>query len=304
MKEKNIFNNNITFVLLAFVATALWGTAFPGIKLGYEWFGISDTGSKIMFAGLRFILAGLMVLSVYIFKYKKIPILLKEQIKPVLLMALFQVVGDYFFYYIGLSETLGGVAAVVNSFDTFCSVILVSLFFKSDKLTTRKIIGCIIGFTGIILINLKGTDEISFRLTGEGFILISSLFSTFGIIINKKAALKINPVLLTGYYLLIGGIVLTAISFTLGGHIAFKNVKADLCLIYLSLVSALAFMIWSALLKYNNVSKTSVFKMTIPIFGNIFSAIALSENIFTLPHFLSMIFVAAGIGIVNYQKKS
>lgn len=304
MKEKNIFTNNFSFVLLAFAATALWGTAFPGIKLGYEWFGISDTGSKIMFAGIRFIIAGLMVLAVYIIRYKKIPVLMKEQIKPVLLMALLQVVGDYFFYYLGLSETSGGVAAVVNSFDTFCSVIAVSLFFKNDRLTPKKIIGCIIGLTGIVLINIRGADEVSFKLTGEGFILISSLFSTFGIIVNKKAAQKINPVILTGYYLLTGGVVLTAISVALGGHISFSNAKADLCLIYLSLVSALAFMIWSALLKFNNVSKTSVFKMTIPIFGNIFSAIALNENILTTAHFLSMIFVAVGIGIVNYQKKS
>ncbi len=303
MKEKNIFKNNITFVLLAITATALWGTAFPGIKLGYEWFGINDTGSKIMFAGVRFILAGIMVLSVYIIKYKKIPVLIKEQIKPILIMALVQVTGDYFFYYLGLSVTSGGVAAVVNSFDTFCSVLLVSLFFKNDRLTVRKIIGCAVGLCGIILINFSGGGAVTFRLTGEGFIIISSLFASFGIIINKKAALEINPVLLTGYYLFTGGVILTVIAVPLNGHISFSSVKADLCLIYLSLVSALAFLIWSALLKYNNVSKTSVFKLMTPIFGNVFSALALGENIFTPAHLISVILVAAGIGIVNYQKK-
>lgn len=302
MKEKNIFKNNVVFVLLAVTATALWGTAFPGIKLGYEWFGIDDTGSKIMFAGIRFMLAGAMVSAVYIIKYKKLPVLLKEQIKPVLIMALVQVAGDYFFYYLGLSVTSGGVAAVVNSFDTFCSVLLVSLFFKNDRLTVRKIIGCAVGMCGIILINFSGGGDITFRLTGEGFIIISSLFASFGIIINKKAALTINPVLLTGSYLFIGGVILTAASIPLKGHISFTSVKADLCLIYLSLVSALAFLIWSWLLKYNNVSKTSVFKLMTPIFGNVFSALALGENIFTPAHLFSVILVAAGIGIVNYQK--
>lgn len=304
MKEKNIFKNNITFVLLAMAATALWGTAFPGVKLGYEWFGITNTGSKIMFAGVRFIIAGLMVLCIYLVKNRKIPVLLKEQIKPVLIMALIQVTGDYFFYYLGLSVTAGGVSAVINSFDTFCSVILVSLFFKDDKLTAKKIIGCVIGLMGIVLINFSGGGSVSFKLTGEGFILISSLFASFGIIINKKAALKIDPMILTGYYLLTGGIILTAISVPLKGTISFSNAKADICLIYLSLVSALAFLIWSGLLKYNNVSKTSVFKLMTPIFGNVFSALALGENIFTPAHLISVILVAAGIGIVNYQKKS
>ena len=303
MKEKNVFKNNFTLILLAMAATALWGTAFPGVKLGYEWFDISNTGSKIMFAGIRFIIAGLMVLGVYVVKYKKIPTLLKEQVKPIILMALIQVVGDYYFYYLGLSVTSGGVAAVINSFDTFCSVIIVSLFFKNDKLTARKIIGCLIGLAGIVLINFKNGGEISFKLTGEGFILISSLFATMGIIINKKAALEINPVILTGYYLLIGGAVLTAISLPLGGHMSFADPKADICLIYLSVVSALAFLIWSGLLKYNNVSKISVFKLMTPIFGNVFSALALGENIMTPAHLASVFFVAAGIGIVNYQKK-
>ncbi|MCQ2479372.1 MAG: DMT family transporter [Clostridia bacterium] len=303
MEEKNIFNKNLSFTLLAIAATALWGTAFPGIKLGYEWFGISDTGSKLLFAGIRFIIAGTMVLLVYIIRYKKFPVLQNKEIKPVLLLALIQVAGDYFFYYLGLSVTSGGVAAVVNSFDTFCAVIMVSLFFKNDKLTVQKIVGCIIGLTGIVLINIRGGSDISFKLTGEGFILISALFSTFGVIINKKAALEINPVMLTGYYLLIGGAILTAIAIPLKGHISFNNVKADLCLVYLSMVSALAFLIWSGLLKYNNVSKTSVFKLMTPIFGNVFSALALGENIFTPAHLISVLLVATGIGIVNYQKK-
>lgn len=303
MEEKNIFNKNLSFTLLAIAATALWGTAFPGIKLGYEWFGIDNTGSKLLFAGIRFIIAGLMVLTVYVIRYKKLPVLQNNEIKPVLLLALIQVAGDYFFYYLGLSVTSGGVAAVVNSFDTFCAVIVVSLFFKNDKLTAQKVIGCIIGLTGIVLINIRGGSDISFKLTGEGFILISALFSTFGVIINKKAALEINPVMLTGYYLLIGGVILTAIAIPLKGHISFSNIKADLCLVYLSMVSALAFLIWSGLLKYNNVSKTSVFKLMTPIFGNVFSAIALSENIFTPAHLISVLLVATGIGIVNYQKK-
>ncbi len=303
MKEKRNFNNNITFAVLAVIATALWGTAFPGIKLGYEWFNISDTGSKILFAGIRFMIAGASVLVFYTVKYKKIPVLTKQQLPPVLAMSLVQVAGDYFFYYLGLSETSGGVAAVINSFDTFCSVIIVSLFFKDDRLNMKKIIGCIAGFAGIIFINFNADAAFTFKLTGEGFIIISSLFATFGIIINKKAAMKISPVVLTGYYLLIGGAVLTMISIPLKGQISFNNIKADLCLIYLAMVSAVAFLIWSALLKYNDVSKTSMFKLMTPIFGNIFSAVMLKENIFTPMHIVSIILVAAGIGIVNYEKK-
>lgn len=297
MKE-SIYKNKFTFFLLALTATALWGTAFPGIKLGYDWFEITSTGSKIMFGGVRFIIAGILVLGVYAIKNKKLPIFSKKQAGLILSLSFVQIAGDYFFYYIGLSSTQGSVASVLNSFDTFCCVFAVSLFFKDDKLTFKKALGCLVGFAGIILVNLGG-GAFSFKLTAEGFILISAVFSAFGIIINKKAAMKADPLIVTGYYLLIGGIILTVISVFMGGKISFASAKADACLLYLSLVSALAFLIWSNLLKHNNVSKTSMFKLMTPIFGNIFSALVLGENIFSPVHIVSVLLVAAGIGIVN-----
>ena len=71
MQSEKIFKNKYGFVLSALLCTALWGTAFPGVKLGYEWFniGTSDTGSKLLFAGTRFMLAGIAMLLIYSIKY-------------------------------------------------------------------------------------------------------------------------------------------------------------------------------------------------------------------------------------------
>lgn len=306
MHIKKLFKSKYSFVILAIICTALWGTAFPGVKLGYQWFEISnnDTGSKLMFAGVRFMLAGAIVLLAYFIKNKKIPAFSKELALPVFSLSAVQIVGNYFFYYLGLSVTAGSVASVLNSFDTFCSVLMVSLFFKDDKLTFKKILGCALGLSGIILINFNKESFSSFALNAEGFMLISALFSSFGIIINKKAAMKADPLIVTGYYLFFGGAALTLIAVALGGKISFSSFKADVCLIYLSLVSATAFFIWTMLLKNNPVSKVSVFKLMTPIFGNIFSAIALGENILNPTHLLCVALVAAGIGIVNSKNKA
>ncbi len=304
--RKNVFENKFSFIIFAVICTALWGTAFPGVKLGYEWFGIGadDTGSKLMFAGIRFAIAGLIVLTVFVIKNKKFPAFTKKEAPTVLALSAIQITGNYFFYYLGLSVTAGSIASVLNSFDTFVTVLLVSLFFKSDKLTTKKLLGCAIGFAGIILVNLNTDSEITFKLTGEGFILISSLFSTFGIMINKKASMNIDTMIVTGYHLLFGGVILIIIALGFGGTISFENPKANLCLIYLSIVSAAAFLIWSGLLKHNPVSKVSVFKLMTPVFGNIFSALALGENILKPMHLVSVIFVALGIAIVNSGTKN
>ena len=304
MEKKSIFSNKIVFALLALCATALWGTAFPGIKKGYEWFGIDDTGSTLLFAGLRFLIAGTMVLSFYAVKNKKLPVLKKSEIKTILVLSFLQVAGDYFFYYIGLAKTPGSIASIMNSFDSFAIVLIASRFFKDDRLTARKIIGCILGIAGIIIINFRGGESFTFRLTGEGFLLISALFSTFGMIVTKKATEKTDPIITTGYYLFIGGITLIAIALPLGGKITFNSLKADACLLYLAVVSALAFMIWTTLLKHNDASRLSVFKLMTPIFGNAFSALFLHENIFTFAHLLSVFLVAAGIAAVNTEGRS
>ncbi len=306
MKSKSVFENKYLFFVFALVCTALWGTAFPGVKLGYEWFsvGAQDTGSKLMFAGIRFALAGVIVLTVYIIKNKKLPLFSKKEAPVIMALSGVQITGNYFFYYLGLSVTAGSIASVINSFDTFCTVLLVSLFFKSDKLTAKKLIGCLIGLGGIVLVNLSSESAFAFKLNGEGFLLISSLFSTLGIMINKKASMKIDTMIVTGYHLLFGGIILVLIALCFGGRISFSSLKADLCLIYLALVSAVAFLIWSELLRHNPVSRVSVFKLMTPIFGNVFSALALGENIFDPLHLLSVLLVAAGILIVNTETKT
>lgn len=49
-----------------------WSLAYPLIKLGYSEIGIgaNDTGSKIMFAGIRFFVAGLLVILVSVLQKK------------------------------------------------------------------------------------------------------------------------------------------------------------------------------------------------------------------------------------------
>lgn len=305
MKTKSVFENKYLFFVFAIICTALWGTAFPGVKLGYEWFSIGqeETGSKLMFAGVRFALAGILVLTVYSIKNRKLPVFSKKEAPVIMALSAVQITGNYFFYYLGLSVTLGSIASVINSFDTFCTVLLVSLFFKSDKLTAKKLLGCIIGFSGIILVNVSSSSDFHFALNGEGFLIISSLFSTLGIMINKKASMKIDTMIVTGYHLLFGGIILILIALAFGGTISFSSGKANLCLIYLALVSAVAFLIWSELLRHNPVSKVSVFKLMTPVFGNVFSALALGEHIWDPIHLLSVLLVAAGILTVNIETK-
>ena len=135
---------------LAIFCTLLWGTAFPFIKVGYAQFGIegNDIGSKLLFAGARFTLAGIMVLFIFLVKNKHLPKIEKNGIMPVMLLGSVQTFGQYIFTYIGIGFTSGANTSVITACATFFTVLFAPLFFKSDKLNICKIIGCVLGFCG------------------------------------------------------------------------------------------------------------------------------------------------------------
>ena len=84
------------------------------------------------------------------------------------------------------------------------------------------------------------------------------------------------------------------------------NPSGVFMLIYLAIVSAAAFSIWSTLLKHNPVSTVSVFGFMNPVFGVILSFVLLSERSAAGPIKVTaaLILVAAGIIIVNFPRKN
>ena len=94
--------------LPAVLCTALWGSAAPCVKRGYELFAVSADApfSQLVFAGWRFALAGILVLLVTRLKGHRI-VPKRDEIKPILAISLFQSMLQYVCYYIGLSGTTG-----------------------------------------------------------------------------------------------------------------------------------------------------------------------------------------------------
>ncbi|GAA6382799.1 DMT family transporter [Intestinibacter bartlettii] len=305
-QNKNFFQKNINIVICSIFCTALWGSAFPCVKLGYELFniGVDDTFSKILFAGWRFFLAGILVLLIATFMQKKFPKLKKESVKGIALLGFVETTLEYVFFYIGLSYASGFKGAILNPTSTFMMVILAHFFYKDDRLNFRKSLGCIVGFLGIIIVNLTGDIDSSFSFLGEGCLLISALAFALGSIISKEVTkVEDNPMTVTGYQLSIGGLILIALGFIGGGRLHVTSTSAMLLFLYLALLSSIAFSLWTTLFKYNPVSKVSIFNFLTPIFGTILSALILSEDVFNLRNLIALILVCLGIYIVNKPKE-
>ena len=148
-----------------------------------------------------------------------------------------------------------------------------------------------------------GDSLLGFTLMGDGLVILSNLSGAFGNVLSKKYVKTRSPLMLTGYQLLTGGLVLTAAGYMAGGQLVFRNTGCLLMLFYLALVAGIPFMLWTMLLAHNDVSRIAAFNLLIPVFGTMWSGIFLGENILTLTNILSLLPVCTGIFLVSYRFK-
>ena len=306
MDKTKFYTNRKNIVFLAAICCALWGSAFPAVKIGYSMFNIpgEDIATKLIFAGIRFAMAGIFVLISQVALGKKLFSFSKTDTKEFVVLGIIQTTLQYIFFYIGMAYTTGVRGSIINGTGTFFSIILAHFIYKNDKIDFNKIVGCIIGFLGVIIVNLDGSNlmETSFKFKGEGFIMLSALMLSISSIYSKKVTRNKDASIVTGYQLFIGGIILIVLGLVFVGNLTGFTIKSSLLLIYMALISSVAFAIWTQLLKYNKVSTICVFNFLIPVFGSVLSAIVLGDDIFNVKILIALILVCMGIFLVYKEK--
>ena len=305
-KNKSLLEKPTIVVIVAVLCCLLWGSAFPCIKLGYQLFDIpsGDSSSQILFAGIRFTLAGILVILAGSMMQGKILKPSKTAIPKVLKLCMFQTVLQYIFFYIGLAHITGVKGSIVNAVNVFFTILVSCLLFRLEKLDRQKLIGCIIGFAGVIIVNLGGEFDMSFTILGDGFLMISAFAYALSSVLIKIYGKDENPVMLSGYQFAAGGLIMILAGLAMGGRLNAVTFQGILLLLYMAFISAGSYTLWSLLLKYNPVSKVAVFGFCTPIFGVILSAVILGESTsFQLKTLIALMFVCVGIIIVNYKKK-
>ena len=301
--KKSIFTNTAFVASAALLCCALWGSATPFIKTGYELL-LPDrsTPSIILFAGIRFTLAGILTVLIYSIARKKFLYPKKKNLGKVALVAAFQTVIQYIFFYVGLANTSGVKGTVITGANAFCTILVASLIFRTEKLTAKKVIACILGFAGIVVINLNGLD-LNMNFTGDCFVFFSSVSYAFSSVMIKLFSKDEDPVVISGYQFIMGGIFLILVGLIFGGNITLSSAAGVGVLFYLSCLSAVAYALWGVLLKHNPVSKVSIFSFTTPVFGTILSMLMLTEsaNVNFVNLLITLALVSAGIIILNYN---
>ena len=299
----SIFQRPVWVVVFALTAAIAWGWAFPLIKVGFSAFGITAdmTGSKMLFAGIRFAVAGLIVLSVARSSGRSFKTGKTGDWLFILAFALMNTTLHYFFFYVGMSHSEGSRAAILNSLSTFLVVLLACACFKSDRLTTRKVLGCVVGFSGILALNLGGAESGRFTLLGDGMIILNAICGALSNLMTRGLSRRIDVFVGTGYGLTIGGILLILPGLAFGGTLPHINMLGIVCLLLLIAISAVGFTLYNKLLSLNPVGKVAIYNSLIPVVGAVTSCLCLGET-FHPKYALAGGLAAIGIYIINKGK--
>lgn len=301
---EKFFKNKKSAIVLSLFAMALWGSAIPLIKTTYRVMDVApnDFGLKILIAGARFFMAGLLALFYYKITKSKTDGASRINLKFVLILSLIQTSLQYFFYYIGLSNTFGVKASVIQAFGSFLTVIMAALFIPTDKLDRYKVIAIIVGTLGIVVSNRSGIEGTGFKITGEGFILMSTLFNALATVLVRIYGKDQNSFLLTGLQFLFGAVVLIVAGLILKKGEFYLTPTVFILLLYGAFISATAFSIWTFVLKFQDAGEFALYKLFIPILGSVFSIIFLGES-FTIHLVISLTLVIIGTVILNMKRK-
>lgn len=300
----SIFQRPVWVVVFALTAAIAWGWAYPLIKLGFEEYGITQamTGSKMLFAGIRFAISGGIILLLAKGSHRSFSVANNRAWLYILLFALLNTTLHYTFFYIGLSHSEGARAAILNSLGTFMLVLLACMAFKSDHLTMRKVTGCAIGFAGILALNIGNGESGSFSLLGDGMIILNALCSAFAGLMTRGISRRVDIFVGTGYSLAFGGVMLIIPALLLGGTLPIITANGLIILALLICISTLGFALYNKLLSCNPVGKVAIFNSLIPVVGAITSCLCLGEP-FYWKYLLAAILATTGIYIINRGKK-
>jgi len=299
---QKILTHRIGLVVFALLTTFLWGSAFPFIKKSYDLLQItsSEYGEQLLFASYRFFLAGVLLLVVSVLVFKQ-TITLKERTYAYSRLGFFLTFLQYVFFYIGLSLSTGVQGSIIAGSTSFFQMLLAHFRYEDDRLNRFKGLALFLGFTGVILANWpQGGQGVSFGV-GEGLLIAAMVSGAFGNLVAKEYSARYPVAPMTGWAMVIGSIGLFIAGVILDGHVApftFSTTSAWM-LVYLAFLSATGFTLWNLLMKYNPVSKVSLFMFFVPIYGVSLSALILGE---TIPPqaLLGLLFVVSGILVSTY----
>ena len=287
--------------LPAILACFLWGTATPIVKLGINY------DSPLMFAGKRFILAGI-ILMILVGNFKLYFKSIIQNYKRILLLSSFSTIISASLFYNAVNLIPASIASVIVGSQPVFIAIISHFFGVNDRMNIFKFSSFLLGFIGILIISFPKDTSLTYNIWGIIMLVLVNIAQGISNIYIARDKTEIPPRILTSSQIIFGGIVLIIISLLLEEQTnTSKTVEYYISWLWLSIVSATSIGIWIYLIKKKKaiLSKINIWKFLIPVFGVLISWILLKEPI-TQKIILGMsiiVFSIVILGLYNYRKQ-
>ncbi len=292
-------NSRLATTGLAILACLLWSTAFVGVKIGLRY---SDPFS---FAGIRFMLAGLMLVPFWWRKRSSLKVI-GENGKVILLVSFFQTFFMYALFYLGMTMVSGALAAIIIGASPLTAAIVAHLFMANDTMTRPKTVSLCLGMAGVVILSVSRLPWVSptglAEFTGIVLLFICTVSSAFANVLVAREKTDLDPVFLNSIQIFLGGFLLFIVSVFQHGlpGIDFPG-EYYASLLWLSFLSAVSFSLWFVLLQRPGVtvSRLNLWKFIIPVFGAVFSWVFLPDESPSIIPVIGMLCIAVSIIIFN-----
>lgn len=299
----SVFQQPLWRAVFALFAATLWGCAFPLVKIGFNEFSIAAdmTASKMLYAGVRFTFAGILVLAFARLTKRDFSVRSWSDGWFIVAFALINTTLHYTFFYVGMSHCEGARGAILNAMGVFILVLAACMFFKSDTLTRGKALGCLVGATGIVMLHVDKGGGSGFTWMGDGMMMINALCSACGGLMTRSLSKRVDIFVGTGYNLFLGGALLCGYGVIAGGTLPSITPKGCYVLTALVAISTIGFMLYNKLLTCNPIGKVAIYNSLIPIVGTLTSCWCLDEP-FRTNYTVAAVLATVGIYLVNREK--
>ena len=283
------------FSILAFVFLILfWSSAFGAIKVSLEY------APPILFAGMRTLLCGLVVaLAALVWGGRAN---LRRDWLIYLILAVLNVV-----LFMGLQTFTilympSGSAAVVIYLQPIL-VGLASYLVLSEQLSVPKVVGLVLGFSGVVVVSTGSLSGSSLGTPlGVAFGVGSALSWTLGTVYFKWYGERLSTLWAVAVPFSAGGVILTGLGLVLESVSSISWTGTYFAsFLYTALVgTALAWMLWLGLVKAGEASRVSAYVFFVPLASVLLGAAFLGETL--SPWLLAgAALVICGIYLVNRQ---
>jgi len=287
MREPKI----IDYVLLTILAL-IWSSAFFNIKIATYSYG------PVTIAFLRIFFGAIPVIGLCLFKKIKIEAFSKDWYWFALI-GMVNLVIPFFLIAYGVQRVQSNLAAILMASTPLSATVLAHFFTKNEKINLIKILGVLVGFSGIVFLFSDNILINENNFTYALLILVGSTFYVIGGLLTLKVSDKKNENV-TASILIWGTLFLIPITaFTEKPWNLNPSIDSTISLVYLGVVATgLAWLLRFRILKTNGLVFQAQVAYLIPIFGIILGYIFLNEFI-TPKVLISVVAVIIGIYLVK-----